>query len=132
MIGQIPDLDRGRLVILPLLVLGAGAAGAETVEEDVFPIDFFPVFRFRLLLFLLSYVRLIFVGLLQFEEGVDEQLFLKVLLQLQQGHIEEIHRLIQARIHPQFLLEHRALLHRDLHAAVPKRSRSRLVRVGPK
>src|SRR2546425_6217959 len=72
------------------------------------------------------------LGLHQLEERVAEQLLLEMLLQLQEGHVEEIHRLVQARIDPQLLRERGVLLQSGLHAAAVRRARRRAVRVGPR
>ena len=76
-------------------------------------------------------------GLLEIEERVVQHLLLYVLLQVHQGHVQEIHRLIQAWIDLHLLLELRPLVESCPHAHATTsgrryRSRIRAVSVGPK
>src|SRR5690606_19029800 len=57
MVCEVARLDRDRLVVLLLLVLGPPPAGLEAVEEDLLPVDL-------LLLLLLLLSRLLLDGLL--------------------------------------------------------------------
>src|SRR5690606_19041871 len=76
------------------------------------------------------------------EERVDEELLLQVLLEVEQGHVEHVHRLVEARVDLQLLAHADRLLQAGLHVApatvaragrsASKRARSRAVRVGPK
>src|SRR2546425_78416 len=66
---------------------------------------------------------------------VPDELFSQELLagrQVEQRHVQQIHRLIQARIDPQLLGQRRVLLQAGFHAAWVRRARSRAVRVGPR
>ena len=103
MVGQISAFDRRRLIILPLFELGFSTGIVESIENELFPVGFvFALRRVRFLLFLL-FVRGAFfflLGLLQFEERVAEEFTLEVLLQIEHGHVKQIHRLVEARIHP--------------------------------
>ena len=60
----------------------------------------------------------------------------EMLLEVEQRHVEQVHRLVQARIDLHLLLELRALGQAGLHAlpagAPPNRDRSRAVSVGPR
>jgi hypothetical protein len=104
-VDQIPGLDRDWLGVLQLLVLLAGAAHLEAVEEDLLPIH---LLLFLLLLLLLLGVLLLgrlLLRLEQLEEGIGQQLLLEVLLQIHHRHVEHVHRLVQARIDPELLPE---------------------------
>src|SRR2546428_7383667 len=113
---------------------GGGALIAAGVEQDFLPIGLVVLFGF--LLVLLGLLRQRDFGLLlrldQLEERITEQFLLQVLLQVEQRHVQQIHRLIQARIDPQLLRQRRVLLQAGLHAAWVRRARSRAVRVGPR
>src|SRR6185503_800527 len=118
MVGKVACVDGDRLVILALLVLFAAAAGIESVEQDLFPVDLVVA----LLLFLLSFdfwaVLLLVLFLLEIdhlEEGVVQQLLLQMLLEVQERHVKQVHRLVKAWIDLQFLLELRALLETSFH-----------------
>ncbi len=97
---EVPGGYSGGFVVLPLLVLLAPTAGLVSIEQDIFPIDL--VLVFGGLVFLVP-LHPILGRLDQLEERVGDQLLFQVLLQVEQGHIEEIHRLIEARIDPQLL-----------------------------
>ena len=103
---MVPEIDR-RLPDLLGHLFGAltGGTGAvariETVEQDLLPVDL-------LLLFLRLLLGLGLVGELLFrlghlEEGILHEFLFEVLFELEEGQVEEIHRLVQARIHPHFL-----------------------------
>ena len=47
---------------------------------------------------------LVFLGLDHVEEGIIQQFLLEMLLQIQERHVEQVHRLIEARIDLQLLL----------------------------
>ena len=73
------------------------------------------------------------------EEGIVEELLLEMLLEIEERHVQEIHRLIQARIDLELLLELCGLGETRPHAARPgppfvaeKRDRNRAVNVGPR
>src|SRR6267378_4222033 len=134
-IDQILALDRDRLH-----VLGGPAQGAArhpvlgaVVHQDGFPVGFV-VPRFLLLggLLLGGGTFGLLLGLDHLEERIAQQLLLQVLLQVEQRHVEEIHRLVQARIDPQILAEPDVLVQAGLHAACVRRARRRAVRVGPR
>ena len=111
MVGEVARVDRDRLVVLALLVLLAAAAGVEAVEEDLLPVDLALLvllglrFGLRRLLLDLALVLLVLLRLDHVEEGIVEELLLEVLLEVEQGHVEQIHRLVQARIDLELLLE---------------------------
>ena len=108
-VDQVLSLDRDRLGVLELLVLLAGAADLEAVEEDLLPVHL--VFLFLLLLLLLGVLLLgrLLLGLQQLEEGVGQQLLLQVLLEIHHGHVEHVHGLVEPRIDAQ-LLPHAGVL----------------------
>ena len=88
------------------------------------------------------------------EERIREQLLLQVLLQVEQRHVQHVHRLVQARIDLELLPKTQALVQPSLHPVGPggdsvgstaaaarasaspcsalKRVRSRAVSVGPR
>ncbi len=76
----------------------------------------------------------------ELEEGVLRQLLLQVLLQLEERHVQHVHRLVEAWIGPELLPEPRRGVETGAHAqaagpaprSARKRSRSRAVSVGPK
>ena len=109
MVDQVLGLDRDRLGVLQLLVLLAGAADLEAVEEDLLPVHL--VFLLLLLLLLLGVLLLgrLLLGLQQLQEGVGQQLLLQVLLQVHHGHVQHVHGLVEPRIDPQ-LLPHAGVL----------------------
>jgi hypothetical protein len=104
----LPQIRRSRRrghVVLPVLELAAATAGVEAVEQDLLPIDLVLVLLFLGLLLrdlLLRHLR-------ELEERIDQHLLLEVGLQVEQGHVQKIHRLIQARIDLQFLPHSQAL-----------------------
>ena len=107
------------------------------VEQDVLPSRARrrPRLSFSFSAFLSSATRDLglFLGLHHLEERVAEQLLLQVLLKVEQRHVEQVHRLVQARIDPQVLAQRRVLMQAGLHAAgACSRARRRAVRVGPK
>lgn len=77
-------------------------------------------------------------GSTNLEKRVGRQLLLQVLLQVEQRHIEQVHRLVQARIDLQFLAQARRLLKTRSHrlstpsSASENRERRRAVNVGPR
>src|SRR5207245_1533150 len=66
------------------------------------------------------------------DELFGEQLLLEMLLQVEQRHVQQIHRLVQAGIDAQVLAQPDVLVQAGLHAAGVSRARRRAVRVGPK
>ena len=93
-----------------LVLLAATPGGVKAVEQNLFPIDLASslVFGLRLGLLLGLGVLLLFLFFLRLdevEERVVEKLLFEVLLQIQQRHIQEIHRLIKARIDLELLPE---------------------------
>jgi hypothetical protein len=116
MVVQVLRVDRNRLVVLFFFVFRAPAAGLEAVQEDLLPVD--------LVLVLLGFLRLLLRrrlffrdrGLLEVEERIVEKLLLDVLLQVEQGHVEKIHRLVQAWIDLHLLLQLCSLVQPCLYA----------------
>ena len=105
------------------------------VEEDALPVGLVLGLRFLLGLVLLLFRsgRLdFFLRLDELEERIAQELLFQMLLQVEQRHVEQIHRLIQARIDPQVLPERGVLMQAGLHAAGESRARRRVVRVGPR
>ena len=105
------------------------------LEEDTLPVG--PVLHLRFFLrFVLLLVRGGRLNLLlrfdQLEKWIAQELLLQMLLQIQQRHVQEIHRLIQARIDPQVLPQRGVLMQAGLHAAGDSRARRRVVSVGPR
>ena len=104
-------------------------------EQNVFPVG--PVLGFG---FLLRFVVLLLGSrrldlLLRFdhlEEGIAEQLLFQVLFEVEQRHVQQIHRLVQARIDPQILAQADVLMQAGFHAAEDRRARRRVVSVGPR
>ena len=143
-VAEIARGDGDRLVVLLLLVLLSSAAGVEAIEQDLLPVDlvvrrllFLRCLRllgFRSLLFVL------FLGLDHLEERIVQQLLLEVLLEVEQRHVQQIHRLVQARIDLQLLPELRALIEPGLHwlgsptireaSAQPRRERGAEIDLG--
>ena len=125
MVGEIARVDRDRLVVLALLVLLTPAARIEAVEQDLLPVDLALLvllgLRFGIgRLFLnLALVLLVVLRLDHVEEGIVEQLLLEVLLEVEQRHVEQIHRLVEARIDLELLLELRVLGEPLPHAPFP-------------
>ena len=134
-VAQVVPLDGNPLEGLGLgEITRARSAHLEPVQEDLFPVRLFLLLGLcALFLFIARLTQLhLVLGLDQLEERVDQQFLLEVLLQIEERHVQQIHRLVQAWIHPQFLAERHRLLEGELHAAAPRRSRSRAVSVGPK
>ena len=131
---EIRRLDAHRLEVLALLALLVPAPLVEPGEQDVLPVGGLGLGLLgRLLLLGGGEGELLLVlGLEQLEEGIVEQLLLEVLLQVEQRHVQEVHRLVQPRVDPQVLAEERLLPQRLLHAAAARRDRRRAVRVGPR
>src|ERR1019366_5740833 len=158
--------DRYRLVLLPIVALLAHAARRlEPVEQDLLPVclgvrvrvgflhrDFGR--RLQLRFRLLVGPRLFLVVLEHVEERIRKQFLLQVLLQVEQRHVQHVHRLIEARIDLELLPKAKALAEPSLHPAASggdsvgcttcagaggrspcsalKRVRSRAVSVGPR
>jgi hypothetical protein len=114
-VAQVLGVHGHRLVVLPLLVLLAAAAGLEAVEEDLLPVDL--VVFLLAVLFLRLLHALLDVAFHEVEEGVVEQLLLEVLLEVEERHVQEIHRLVEARVDLHLLLERRSLIETGLHTA---------------
>ncbi len=103
MVVQVARGDYNGLVVLALLELLPPTAGLESIEEDFLPVDLVVSLLLRLL-------GIVIRRLDQIEERIIDELLLKVLLEVEQGHIEQVHRLIEAWIDPEFLPEPDALL----------------------
>src|SRR5262249_54047908 len=130
----------------------------ESVEKDLLPVDLVRLLlrrrlddglRLGLGGFLSLLGLLVFLRLDHVEEGIVQQLLLEVLLEIEQRHVEQVHRLIQARIDLQLLLELGALRETGFHettglaardsrpssrapSSARYRARSRAVNVGPR
>ena len=146
-------IDRDGLVPFTLLMLLALTARFEAVEQHRFPVDLViaRLLRLRLdrrlglgeilrLRDLVGVGRLVFfiLGLDKIEEGICQKLLLEMLLQVEQRHVQQIHRLVQAWIDFELLTESGTLLETWPHdvttssSASANRARSRAVSVGPK
>ena len=80
---------------------GRTAADLEAVEQDLFPID--SVVTQGIVGLLVLELDLFFdVRFGHFQQRVLLDLLLKVHLQIQHGHVEQLHRLIQAWVDPHF------------------------------
>src|SRR4029077_13412104 len=130
-------LDGDRLdVFAGIAVAAAGHAMLGAIlEQDIFPVG--PVLGLglllRLIVLLLGSRGLdLFLRLDHLEERVAEQLLFEMLLEVEQRHVQEIHRLVQARIDAQILAHTDVLMQAGLHAAEDSRARMRLVSVGPR
>ena len=139
MVDQVARLDRDGLDVLSRVAVAAAGHTVlgPVVEQDVLPVGLVVarllLLGLLLLLLLLGRGRLhLFFRLHHFEERIAQQLLLQVLLQIEQRHIEQIHRLVEARVDPQVLAERRVLMQAGLHAAGDRRARRRVVRVGPR
>jgi len=167
MIGEILRVDGDRFVPLALLVLLALPARLEAVEQHGLPVDVViagllglglgrrlglgEILRLRAGLFGFRRIVVFVLGLDELEKGVLQQLLLEMLLEVDQRHVEHVHRLIEAWIRSQLLPEPRRLVQPTLHAdgssggggvdaavgaasgcSARNRSRSRVVSVGPK
>ncbi len=135
-VDEVGRLDANRLEVFLLLVLLARAAGVESVEEDLLPVDLLLLLLLFLLLFLLLLGGLLalvlFLGLQQLQEGIGEQLLLQVLLEVHHGHVQHVHGLVEPRIDPELLAEPDLLGEAGPHEASSIRCRSRAVMVGPR
>ncbi len=103
MIAQITRGNSYRLEVFALLVLlAATTSGVEAIEEDLLPIDLTGSlvlgFRLRRLFGLALLLLLLIFRLDKVEKRIVQKLLLEMLLQVQQGHIEQIHRLVEAWI----------------------------------
>src|SRR5216110_885329 len=105
MLDQVFALDGDRLDVFPGVAEAAArdAVLGAVFEQNAFPVG--PVLGFclflGLVLLLVRRRRLdLFLGLDHFEEGVAEQLLLEVLLEVEQRHVQQVHRLVQAWIDP--------------------------------
>ncbi len=143
-IAQIAGGDCDRLEVLALLVLfAATAGGVEAVEQDLFPIYLAGAlilgFRLRRLGgFALLLLLFLLLSLDEIEEWIVEKFLLEVLLEVQQRHVEQVHRLIEAWIDLELLTELGRLIKTRLQEAATSSllranlSRSRAVSVGPR
>ena len=95
------DHRRRRRVLL-VLVLRLAPTGIEAVEEDLLPVDLVFVVRLRRLL--LEFDLLLDVRLGELEERILRHLGLEVLLEIQEGHVQQLHGLVETRIDPHLLL----------------------------
>ena len=131
-VDEVLGLDRDRLGVFQLLVLLAGAADLEAVEEDLLPVHLLLFFLLLLLLFGVLLLGGLVLRLQQLQEGVGEQLLLEMLLEVHHGHVEHVHGLIEPRIDPQLLPHAGVLGEPSSHATDSRRARRRAVRVGPR
>ena len=124
-VGEVARVDRDRLVVLALLVLLAASARVEAVEQDLLPVDLALLFLLglglRVLLFraALALLLVLFLRLDHVEERIVEELLLEVVLEVEQGHVEQIHRLVEAWIDLELLLELGVLSEAGSHALSP-------------
>jgi hypothetical protein len=132
--GEVGRLHPHRLDELALLALLLPAALVEPRQEDLVPVGRLRVRGLRGLLLLRGRRRelFLFLGLEHLEEGIVQQLLLEMLLEVQQRHIQQVHRLVEPRVDPQILAEHRVLAKHLSHAAGASRARRRAVSVGPR
>src|SRR5947207_1925648 len=122
MIREVARIDGDWLVVLTLLVLFATSPRIKTVEENFFPIDLVVPFVFlgcRFGFWALLLLVFLFLHLDHLEEGIVQQFLLEMLLEVQERHVEQVHRLIQAWIDLELLLELRALLEASFHCTSP-------------
>ena len=146
-IAEIATVDGDGLEVFLLLVLLGATARVEAVEENLLPVDLVSGLFLRLLFFGLPFLGgallavFVFILLVHLEERVVEELLLEVLLEIEERHVEEIHRLVEAGIDLDLLLHLGVLRHARSHAAPPllgratpsaKRARSRAASVGPR
>src|SRR6058998_1141152 len=101
------------------------ATRVKPVQEDFFPVDFVSatlVVLFGLSLDFRLVLLFLFLRFDHLEEWIVEELLLEMLLEVEQWHVQQIHRLIQARIDLQLLFELSGLRQTRFHAASPPRS----------
>ena len=132
MVDEVLGLDRDRLGVLQLLVLLAGAAHLEAVEEDLLPVHLLFLLLLLLLLLRVLLLRRLLLRLEQLQEGVGEQLLLEVLLEIHHGHVQHVHGLVEPGIDPELLPQAGMLGKTGSHATASRRARRRAVRVGPR
>src|SRR6476660_4780008 len=143
MVAEITRCDGDGLEVFALLVLLAAAAGGvEAVEQNLFPVYLAGavVLGLGLRLLLLGFLLLLFLFLRldEIEERIVEQLLLEMLLEVEERHVQQVHRLVQAWIDLQLLTELGRLIESRLQEAATSsfprenRSRSRAVSVGPR
>ena len=106
-------------------MLLATSSRVEAVEQDLLPVDLALLlllcfgFLRRLLGGDVALLLVFLVRLDHVEERVVEQFLLQVLLEVEEGHVEQIHRLVEARIDLELLLELRVLAEAGSHAPSP-------------
>src|SRR5438105_13542800 len=111
MIAQVPGGDGDRLEVFALLVFFAATPrSVEAIEQDLFPVYLSRplVFGLCLRLFLglsLLLLFLFFLRLDAIQERIVEELLLQVLLAVQPGDVERIHRVSKAWSGVQLLAE---------------------------
>src|SRR3989454_9231027 len=104
-VGQLLGLDRDRLDVLACLAqVARRRAVRAVVEQELLPVGLV-VARLLLLLGRVPVLRelhlALLVGLLQLEERVAQELLLEMLLQVEQRHVQEVHRLVEAGVDTQ-------------------------------
>ena len=106
---EIVALHRRGLVVLLRLVLGTPASRhLEAVHEDLLPVHL--VVAHGLVGDVLLELDLaLHVGFAHLQEGVLRHLLLQMLLEIQQRHVEQLHRLVEAWVDPHLLSELGAL-----------------------
>ncbi len=125
------------------MLFAAASRGVESIEENLFPIYLAGALILglglnRLRLFALLRLLFFLLFLDKIEKRVVQKLLLQVLLKVEEGHVEQIHRLVEAWIDLELLSELSRLIESRLHQTVTSsssranRSRSRAVRLGPR
>ena len=93
MIVQVPRIDRRTLEVFGLLVLRASTPDFETVEQNFLPVDAVVAQEFVVGV-VLEFDFLLDVRVAHLQQRVLRDLLLQVLLQVQHGHVDQLHRLI--------------------------------------
>ncbi len=90
---QALSLDRCRLKHLPCLVLLALSTNLKALQEYSLPVDFVISRRLIKRIFFEFYL-LLFEIVLHFQERILSHLLFQMLLEVQQRHVKQFHRLI--------------------------------------
>ena len=130
---QVPHAHDRRFELLARLVLLPWAPGVESVQQDLVPVDLVVLFVAGVL-FGIDLEFVVGVGLGELEEGILRQLLLKAGLKVQQRHVQQIHRLVKARIDPQLLPKVGPLVQarpHPVHAKLNSRDAGTSISCGP-
>ena len=92
---QVALFNGGGLIVFARLVAFPGPADIEAVQEDFVPVH---LVLGLLLPLLVDLEVLVVVGFRKLEEGVLGELLLHPGLQLEERHVDQVHRLVEARI----------------------------------